>query len=66
MNRIIAILIDRDGLSEGDARLALDAATDRLHQGHDPEEILLDEFGLEADYVVDLIGNMMFLKHQAY
>lgn len=64
MNPIIEILIDRDGLSEGDARLQLDAAVTRLYEGDNPEEILLEEFGIEPDYIFDLIGEMTFLKRQ--
>lgn len=44
--------------------MELDAAVTRVYQGDNPEEILLEEFGLEPDYIFDLIGEMTFLKRQ--
>ena len=38
-----------------EARAALDEARERVLEGEDPEEILHDDFGLEPDYVWDLL-----------
>jgi hypothetical protein len=55
-NELIKILITRDGMSEQEATEAIAEARELIFDGHDPEEILMDEFGLEADYIFDLLG----------
>lgn len=35
--------------------LAINEARERVAAGEDPEEILMDEFRLEPDWVIDLI-----------
>ena len=50
------ILIRRDGMEPWQADDVISAARDRVWEGEDPEEVLLEEFGLEPDYVFDLIG----------
>ncbi len=52
---IAAVLMERDGYSESDARQAVQDARERVRDGEDPEEILYEEFGLEPDYVLDLL-----------
>ena len=52
---IVEILINRDGLTPGEADELLRSARRRVLDGEDPEEILRDEFGLESDYVFDLL-----------
>lgn len=47
--------MSRDGLSEKDARRELGDAQFRVYDGDDPAEVLADEFGLEPDYIDDLI-----------
>jgi len=49
------ILIKRDGMTSEQAYKALKEARDRVYAGEDPEEVLLDEFGLEPDYIHDLL-----------
>lgn len=49
------ILIRRDGMEPWQADDAISAARDRVWEGEDPEEVLLEEFGLEPDYVFDLL-----------
>ena len=50
------VLMRRDGLSASEAAEAIEEARELvLTQGYDPEEVLLDEFGLEPDYVFDLL-----------
>ena len=54
-NRIIQILMDRDGMTLDDAEQMLEDAHEAAFDGEDPEEILSDWFGLEPDYVFDLL-----------
>lgn len=54
-NRIIQILMDRDGMSLIDAKEIFADAQDAVYNGEDPEEVLSDWFGLEPDYIFDLI-----------
>lgn len=55
MNAIVRVLIDRDGMSLEAAEEMFSEARNMIFDGYDPEEILLDYFGLEADYVFDLL-----------
>jgi len=50
------ILMRRDGLSVDDARQALSDARQRVIDGEDPSEVLEEEFGLEPDYIFDLLN----------
>lgn len=54
MNRIIKILMERDGLSLAEAKEELAFARQGVSDGIDPQEILLGELGLELDYLPDL------------
>ena len=55
LTEVEKVLIDRDGMSPEEAREALLEAKLRVCEGEDPEEILHDEFGLEPDYIFDLL-----------
>ena len=50
------VLMRRDGLSAAEADELIEEARERVLEGEDPEEILHDYFGLEPDYIWDLIG----------
>lgn len=50
------VLMRRDGLSAAEAYELIAEARERCLEGKDPEEILHDDFGLEPDYIWDLIG----------
>lgn len=52
---ITEILIRRDGCSPVEAKQLLDHARSRVQAGADPEEVLEDEFGLEPDYIFELL-----------
>jgi hypothetical protein len=54
-NPIIAILMRRDGLTLEEARDALEEAAQEIHAGADPEEVLARSFGLEPDYIFDML-----------
>jgi hypothetical protein len=53
--RIVPILMQRDGISQAEAEELVGDAKQRVLDGEDPEEILLEDFGLEPDFVFDLI-----------
>ena len=50
------ILMRRDGLSDDEADEQIEYAKERIADGEDPEEVCYDEFGLEPDYVFELLG----------
>jgi hypothetical protein len=45
----------RDGLSRREAQEMIAAAREEVAQGRDPEEVLEEDFGLEPDWVMDLL-----------
>jgi hypothetical protein len=55
MSELKDVLMARDGLSEDEADELIADAQERVLDGENPEEILQDEFGLEPDFVFDLI-----------
>ena len=55
-NRLVSIMMRRDGMERDDAEDLLQDARAAVEDGEDPEEILQDYFGLEPDYVFDLLG----------
>lgn len=55
MNEIVRVLMERDGVEIGEAQEMLEEARKLVREGADPEEVLADEFGLEPDYVFDLL-----------
>ena len=55
MNAIVKILMERDGYTQEEAESALKEARNRVYDGEDPEDVLLDEFSLEPDYIYDLL-----------
>jgi hypothetical protein len=54
-DRLFEVLMKRDRVSRAEAEEVINTARERVAAGEDPEEILLNEFGLEPDYVIDLI-----------
>lgn len=55
MNEIVRVLMERDGVEIGEAQEMLEEARALVREGADPEEVLAEEFGLEPDYVFDLL-----------
>lgn len=52
---IIQVLMNRDGYSRQEAEEMIEEARQRVAEGEDPEEILYADFGLEPDYIFDLL-----------
>lgn len=55
MNALKQILRERDGLSGVEADDILNDLGDLVFAGENPEELLMDELGLEPDYLFDLL-----------
>lgn len=55
MTSIVSILMERDDMSRGEAEDLVQQARLAVLNGEDPEEILLEEFGLEPDYLFDIL-----------
>ena len=55
MTTIEATLMKRDGCTREEAREALREARERVLEGENPEDILYEDFGLEPDYIWELI-----------
>ena len=52
------VLMRRDGLSAREAQDAIAEARARVEAGEDPEEVLAEEFGLEPNYIWDLLDTV--------
>lgn len=55
MDSLLQVLMRRDEMTREEALLEIRDIKKRVREGEDPEEILLEEYGLEPDYVMDLI-----------
>jgi len=55
MTEIENIIILRDNISQEEAANRLAVGKLRVHQGEDPTEVLEKEFGLEPDYIFDIV-----------
>ena len=52
---ILAVLMRRDGLTRSEAQDMINEARELVAEGENPEEILRVDFGLEPDYIFDLL-----------
>ena len=57
-NEVIRILMERDGMTEEEAKARLEEVRDILSDADpwDAEDIIADELGLEMDYIFDIVG----------
>lgn len=59
MESILNVLMRRDGMTEKEAEELIDMARDDLHtrleEGEMPHDICSEWFGLEPDYIMELI-----------
>ena len=55
MYSIKSVLMRRDGLTEAEADDMIEEARELVANGENPERVLRVEFGLEPDYVFDLL-----------
>ena len=56
METLKQVLMRRDKMTAEEADELIAEAREEVANGADPEEILYNDFGLEPDYVFDLIG----------
>lgn len=57
MESLKQVLMRRDDMSSEEADEMIQEARERvLNDGENPEDVLQEEFGLEPDYVFDLLG----------
>ncbi len=50
------VIMRRDNMSSAEAEELINEAKEELAEGGDPEEILAEYFGLEPDYIFDLLS----------
>ena len=55
MSKLKKILMERDGLSDQEAGKLISDAKLRVLEGENPEEILEYDFGVEPDYIFDIM-----------
>lgn len=53
-NELLKIFMERDDMTEQEAKELIEELKERVADGEDPEEVLYDE-GLEPDYIFELI-----------
>lgn len=58
METLKQVLMRRDRMTNSEAEEAIVEAAQLVYEGADPEEVLAEEFGLEPDYVFDLLEAM--------
>lgn len=58
MNKIIEILMKRDGMSLSDAKDLVNETREMLltSDPFEADDIMADQLGLEPDYIMDLLG----------
>jgi hypothetical protein len=56
MESLLKVLMRRDGLLREEALQQIAMAKAEVLEGADPEEVLADWFGLEPDYLYDLLA----------
>jgi hypothetical protein len=55
MNQLVKVLMQRDDLTKAEAIALVKECAVMVNEGHCPEEVLLEELGLEPDYLFDLL-----------
>ena len=56
MNRIVKILMERDDMTEAEATELLNEVREMILENSDSaEDVVLEELGLEMDYIFDII-----------
>lgn len=58
MDSLKQVLMRRDGMTAAKADEAIRDAVQQIEEGADPEEVLMEEFSLEPDYIFDLLEVM--------
>lgn len=57
MNKVIEILINRDGLTESEAKKLIDETREMIiTEPEDADQIISEQLGLEPDYLFYILG----------
>ena len=57
MNKVIKILMNRDGLTESEAKELIDETQEMIIvEPENADQIISEQLGLEPDYLFDIIG----------
>ena len=56
MNSLVRALMRRENIEKEEAIEMIQSTFGMMDDGADPEDILLDEFGLEPDYIDDYLA----------
>lgn len=56
MTELKRIIMERDGLTSEEADELIETAHEEVMNGDSPEDVLEIYFGLEPDYIFDLVG----------
>ena len=57
MSELKKVLMERDGMTPKEADEVIADAKQRVFEVEDPWDVLAEEFGLEPDYIFDLLGD---------
>ena len=52
-------IMERDDLSSEEADEQIKLAKERVRNGENPEEVLEEEFGLEVDFIFDILDDVL-------
>ena len=56
MNKVVELLMERDGITEKEAReLIIETREEMLEDPYVATEILADNLGIEPDYITDIL-----------
>jgi hypothetical protein len=55
MTELEKVLIERDELTSSEAHQKLLELKRMVQAGHNPEQVLMEEVGLEPDYIFDIL-----------
>lgn len=55
MESLLVTVMQRDGLTRAEAHQQIEEARAAIREGADPEEILYEDFGLEPDFLFELL-----------
>lgn len=60
MQSLKQTIMERDSLTSEEADELIAAAQARFKKGENPQDVLQEEFDLEPDYTMDLIGDIYY------
>ena len=58
MESLKCVIMERDGISEAEYEELLQEAQEAILNGENPEDVCMDYFGIEPDFVFDLLEGL--------